>query len=100
MRESSRPDDLVCRVGGEEFVMLLPNVDSVAAHKVAERLRLQVSDDICSSIGRPITLSLGVASWPCGNASIAQVMVNADRALYAAKEAGRNQTHNSTVQCE
>lgn len=99
MHDSCRPDDLVCRVGGEEFVMLLPNIDIVSAHKAAERLRKCVENNICSSIGQAITLSFGVASWPCGHASIADVMKNADLALYSAKDAGRNRVHDSQKIC-
>ncbi|MCK9534026.1 MAG: sensor domain-containing diguanylate cyclase [Pseudomonas sp.] len=99
LQDLSRPDDLVCRVGGEEFLMLLPNTNQHAAHKVAERLRQRIEQDICSHIGVPITLSFGVASWPCAHASIADVMKNADLALYAAKAAGRNQVHSSQTIC-
>lgn len=99
MHESSRPDDLICRVGGEEFVMLLPNTDITIAHKAAERLRKKLASDMCSSIEKPITMSFGVASWPCGQASIAEVIKNADRALYSAKEAGRDRVHDSQVAC-
>ncbi len=99
MQESSRPDDLICRIGGEEFVMLLPRTDITIAHNAAERLRKRVANDICPSIDKPITLSFGVASWPCGQASIAEVMKNADLALYTAKKAGRNRVHNSQTVC-
>lgn len=99
MHESSRPDDLLCRVGGEEFVVLLPQADIKVAFKTAERLRQRVANDVCASVGRPITLSFGVASWPCGHASIADIMKNADRALYSAKEAGRNRVHDSQSVC-
>ena len=100
MQAFSRPDDLVCRVGGEEFLMLLPNIDKDVAYKIAERLRKSIENDICPQIGEPITLSFGVASWPCGHASIADVMKNVDRALYAAKDAGRNQVRNCAIVCE
>lgn len=99
MHESSRPNDLICRVGGEEFVMLLPNTDIKIASKAAERLRARLDAEMCSSIGRPITMSFGVASWPCGSASIAEVIKSADRALYSAKEAGRNRVHDSQQVC-
>ncbi len=99
MQESSRPDDLVCRPGGEEFILLLPKVDATIAYKAAERLRQRVASEVCPGIGRPITLSFGVASWPCGDATIADVMKNADRAMYAAKEAGRDRVCHSQASC-
>lgn len=100
MQAASRPDDLVCRSGGEEFVILLPQTETAVAHRVAERLRKRIAESICPNVNRPVTLSLGVASWPCGSASIAQVLKNADIALYAAKDAGRNQVQASQTACE
>lgn len=99
MQESSRPDDLVCRSGGEEFILLLPKTDAGVAGKAAERLRQRVASEISPSIGQAITLSFGVASWPCAGATVAEVMKNADQALYAAKEAGRNRVHHSQIAC-
>lgn len=96
----SRPDDLVCRVGGEEFLLLLPHVGREAAYQAAERLREAIASEPCPEIGAPIRVSFGVASWPCAGASIVDVMKNADLALYAAKAAGRNQVHCSQVDCE
>jgi diguanylate cyclase (GGDEF)-like protein len=99
MQESSRPDDLVCRSGGEEFILLLPKTDASVALNAAERLRQRVASELCPSIGQTVTLSFGVASWPCGNATIAEVMKSADSALYVAKEAGRNRVHHSQTPC-
>ncbi len=100
MQGSSRAHDLVCRVGGEEFMILLPSADTQQACKAAERFRKRIESTICSRIGVPITISLGVASWPCGQASIAQVLKHADQALYAAKKGGRNRVSNSSVICD
>src|SRR5699024_7815928 len=94
MLESSRADDLVCRTGGEEFIILLPKTDVSIAYKAAKRLGENISKQDHPAIGRPITLSFGVASWPCGSQSIADVLKSADLALYAAKQAGRNQVHS------
>ena len=95
MLGSSRPDDLICRIGGEEFVMLLPKTDINIAFKTAERLRQQIEESLCPPIGQAITLSFGVASWPNEQASIADVIKQADQALYSAKAAGRNRVHSS-----
>ncbi len=95
MRQSSRSDDIICRIGGEEFVILLPKVDTNIALNTAERLRQRIAGDICASVGKPTTMSFGVSSWPRGQASIADVMKQADLALYAAKKAGRNRVFNS-----
>lgn len=95
MRESSRSDDVICRVGGEEFVLLLPGADQGIAYKAAERLRVRIANDACPCVGKPVTLSFGVASWSPGYTSITQALKNADQALYAAKNAGRNCVHSS-----
>ena len=100
MQALSRPGDVICRVGGEEFILLLPNADAAMAGKVAERLRARVAGSVCQHVGTPVTISLGVASWPCGSASIEDVLENADLALYAAKQAGRNTVQHSDVVCD
>lgn len=100
MLDTSRPNDLVCRVGGEEFMIILPRTELSVAYKVAERLRERIAVDICPSIGVPVTLSIGVAHWPCGAQSVSEVIKNADQALYAAKQAGRNQVISSEVKCK
>lgn len=97
MLESSREGDLVCRVGGEEFMLLLPNTDLSLAKNAAERLRLRIAGDVCPSIGQAVTLSFGVSSWIPGQASITEVTNSADLALYSAKKAGRNRVHDSAT---
>lgn len=89
MREVSRAHDLPCRVGGEEFVLLLPNASCHIAAQVAERLRRLVEATELPTVGR-ITISLGVAGWPENSSSIPSVFTYADEMLYAAKRNGRN----------
>ena len=89
MRENARSDDVLCRIGGEEFVALLPDLDLATATQVAERLR-QCMESAPLSPCRRVTLSLGVAHWPHSSDDIAQVLAIADQALYAAKRGGRN----------
>lgn len=89
MRDNSRDLDVLCRLGGEEFVMLLPDTSLDAGIQVAERLR-QCMAACTALIGQPITLSLGVAHWPSSSTDIDQVLTMADRALYDAKHGGRN----------
>lgn len=89
MQECSRVSDLACRVGGEEFLMLLPETDLDKAQQIAERLRTEVASTPMPH-GGVITISLGVASWPSGGLSIADVLKHADEMLYQAKHAGRN----------
>lgn len=89
MREVSRSGDLPCRVGGEEFLLLLPDAPLEAAASAAERLRLLVEKMELAQVGH-ITISLGVAHWPQSHADIAGVFEQADAMLYAAKNGGRN----------
>lgn len=89
IREVSRADDVPCRVGGEEFLLLLPAAPLHSAAQVAERLRALVEHTELPTVGR-ISVSLGVAHWPDSNDDIKTVFQQADAMLYAAKRAGRN----------
>jgi len=88
---STRRDDVVARVGGEEFVALLPDVGIDVATRVAERMRSSVADSpVEAPAGRLMaTLSIGVAQW-CPGETLEQVFDRADAAMYAAKQSGRN----------
>ncbi|TBW10372.1 GGDEF domain-containing protein [Azotobacter chroococcum] len=85
----SRSSDLVCRGGGEEFTLLLPETSLEGAMQVAERLRGLISH-ARSPTGSFVTVSAGVAHWPGSAASVAAVLRLADEALYRAKRGGRN----------
>ncbi|WP_217593319.1 sensor domain-containing diguanylate cyclase [Cohnella sp. GbtcB17] len=86
-----RDSDYACRYGGEEFVLLLPFGDKELAFQLAESVRIGLMEEE-SPIGRPVTLSLGIAVYPQDAASAAEVVHCADLALYRAKEEGRNRT--------
>lgn len=87
-----RQNDLLGRVGGEEFVVLLPNTPPEAALLVAERLRDSVHrldlSDIAQELG--VTISLGLAMLRAQDDGLHDVIDRADAALYRAKDAGRN----------
>ena len=87
-----RQVDVVARVGGEEFAVLLPSTDAEGAAAVAERLRLAVESQAVEVDGVPIrcTISAGVATMHADVADLDALMKRADQALYAAKAAGRN----------
>ena len=91
MRSVVREQDIVCRNGGEEFVILLPECPIHTAYEVAERLREKMAR-MPNPCQRPVTLSLGVAHYPRDGSTITQVFEQADVALYQAKRNGRNQT--------
>lgn len=80
-----------CRLGGEEFIILLPGKTSVDAFLAAEQLRLRIQSEV-SPAGTPITVSLGVAAHPSHAMNGHDVLCCVDQALYAAKRTGRNRT--------
>jgi diguanylate cyclase (GGDEF)-like protein len=88
-----RPDDLLCRYGGEEFSVLLPGASASVAVEAAERLRAAVAAAlIVDPEGRllpPVTVSIGLAEAIAGDA-LDDLTRRADRALYRAKGDGRN----------
>lgn len=90
-----RPGDLVGRFGGEEFIVVLPNTDHVGAVAVAEKIKSAVYEkNILHKYNcdfNRITISLGVSSiCPCQNADYLELVKNADKAMYVAKDSGRN----------
>lgn len=90
-----RGSDFAARFGGEEFLILLPDTDTEGAVKVAEKLRIEVERSELTGIGS-ITASFGVAVLPVDAIDGDELLRKADRALYAAKENGRNQVHAHT----
>lgn len=89
MQNVSRDEDVVCRLGGEEFLILLPSVRSTVAKEVAERLRRQVEQTQFGPVEK-ITISLGVAQWSQDSGDVEAVLKVADNMLYKAKRNGRN----------
>jgi diguanylate cyclase (GGDEF)-like protein len=92
LRSCLRDSDFAGRFGGEEFLVLLPDTGIENAWQVAEKVRLTVASIQVPGVERDITVSLGVADLleHAGNAT--GLVREADRALYSAKTAGRNQT--------
>jgi diguanylate cyclase (GGDEF)-like protein len=91
-REELRSNDILARMGGDEFVALLPNTDVVGALGVAERLRNRIANLAIEGEGRRfgITISIGVAAFGPGEETIDSTLTRADQALYRAKTEGRN----------
>ncbi len=89
-----RSSDLAARYGGEEFIVLLPETTSADAFQIAEQLRetiggLRMQDE--NGQLPPITVSIGVATaWPAPESDAERLVEGADRALYMAKDSGRN----------
>lgn len=94
LRKNVRGIDLACRMGGEEFVVVMPDTDGETAQIVAERIRLQIAGTPfrVGNDGKMIevTVSVGVSATVSGVDSVEALMKRADTALYEAKNAGRN----------
>lgn len=84
-----RKNDIVARTGGEEFILILPGENEQSAFDIAQRLRATVADTKIHTAGY-ITVSIGIATWPNYSEDIEQAYKGADKALYHAKETGRN----------
>ena len=85
--EGLRSADVACRVGGEEFAILLPETTKRQARAAAARLCARVR---AMAAARPVTISCGVATFPGDGGSPAELLAAADAALYEAKAAGRD----------
>ncbi len=94
--QSMRETNLTARLGGEEFVILLPDTGANACQVVAERIRKAVAHMAMPRIeGNPVpqlTVSLGIAVYPEHGHSLEEMLHASDRALYESKRAGRNRT--------
>jgi diguanylate cyclase (GGDEF)-like protein len=90
---SLRQHDRVGRLGGEEFLVVLPDANAQQAANIGERMRHAVAMEPCPTATGPlsITISIGIACDGSDEATTATALVTrADQALYAAKSAGRN----------
>jgi diguanylate cyclase (GGDEF)-like protein len=93
LQSRTRREDVTCRYGGEEFVMILPEAPLVVARQRAEELRAEAVRLRLKQNGRafkPVTLSLGVAALPQDGMNAKELLASADRHLYIAKQAGRD----------
>jgi diguanylate cyclase (GGDEF)-like protein len=91
LQRMSRASDVVARIGGEEFLLILPDTCLDAARVLAERIRQVVGEEPLAVDHQriPVTISLGVTCF-VGEADLAQLSAEADRAMYLAKRGGRN----------
>jgi diguanylate cyclase (GGDEF)-like protein/putative nucleotidyltransferase with HDIG domain len=83
--------DAVARVGGEEFALVLPDLDDKGAFVLAERLRCALREEFLADTVA-ITISFGIASYPQHGETAGSLLRAGDEALYAAKQAGRDRT--------
>jgi diguanylate cyclase (GGDEF)-like protein len=100
LKQQLRKMDMVCRYGGDEFAILVPETAGENAIRVAEKLRRQVETHHFPGVPRPVTISCGVADYPTHGITRDEVMAAADSALYTAKQAGRNRVASATLKKE
>lgn len=94
LKRNSRVTDYVCRYGGEEMCIILPNTNSEAALFNANRIRKEIAENtfhLDANTTSNVTISLGVATYPHHGESAQELIEYADKCLYYAKENGRNQ---------
>jgi diguanylate cyclase (GGDEF)-like protein len=89
--EQTRRIDMVARLGGEEFAVVAPDAGEEEAYRLAERLRRAVKAAFADH-ARPLTASCGVATFPASGGTASDLLRAADRALYAAKDLGRDRS--------
>ncbi|MGA8882976.1 MAG: diguanylate cyclase [Acinetobacter sp.] len=89
MKSNFRDNDICCRMGGEEFAVLMSTADRDAVFNAAERLRKTVEQSPTNGLP-PVTISIGIAFWPHDSEHIKEVFKHADNRLYQAKNEGRN----------
>jgi diguanylate cyclase (GGDEF)-like protein/PAS domain S-box-containing protein len=94
MKKYARGSDIVCRYGGEEFLLVLPGTTLDSATKRAEEIRQKCAEIILQHEGKDlkVTMSFGVAIYPDHGKEAEEIIVKADKALYRAKAQGRNRT--------
>lgn len=96
IKDYSRKMDYVCRYGGEEFTMILPQTNKKEAYFIAERLRETILKHAFlheeALPEKHLTVSLGVATFPEDGQTKAELLATADKLLYKAKDTGRNKT--------
>lgn len=89
LRDNLRQADIIARYGGEEFVIFFPETDKQSASILAERLRAGFSEIKLDNLP-PVSISIGVASYPDDGKDIKSLINSADTAMYKAKQEGRN----------
>jgi diguanylate cyclase (GGDEF)-like protein len=99
LNESCRETDYPCRYGGEEFSIILPQINKEQAFGIAERIRQKIEQNVFTDFSLyetvRVTVSIGIASFPHDADNKKDLIAQADRAMYKAKFSGKNQTYTA-----
>jgi len=101
LQENTRGEDLACRFGGEEFIIIMVDTDTGQAHRKAGKMCAEISQAVSiphQSQTIHITVSIGVASSPAHGKNMTDLLKSADNALYQAKNNGRNRVEVAQVE--
>jgi diguanylate cyclase (GGDEF)-like protein len=98
VRRCLREDDIICRWGGEEFIILLKDTNTTGARRVAEKIRLLAEQHtyVFTGTALQVTVSLGLTVLNAED-TLQSLIARADRALYSAKQTGRNRVCTETA---
>lgn len=94
LKRNVRATDIVCRYGGEEMSIILPNTDKEIAYSTAQKIRERVANHkfkLSNGNEANVTISLGVSTFPFDGETAPEIIEAADKRLYNAKNSGRNQ---------
>ncbi len=94
IKKNIRKYDILCRIGGEEFTIMLPNTEIKCSYNLAERLR-EIIEKYTFIDAHKITISLGLTQYENGD-TLDTILKRADEALYTSKNSGRNRTSISS----
>jgi len=93
LKKSSRESDIICRWGGEEFIILLPQTNINGAVAISQKIREKIENStitLSENKSLKFTISIGVSQLICEDENVEMLINRADKALYEAKESGRN----------
>jgi diguanylate cyclase (GGDEF)-like protein len=96
IRKALRPTDVMGRVGGDEFILILPESDNETALRIIDRVRIDL-DQAMQRRQWPVTFSIGLVSFSPPLGSVSEMIRAADQAMYSAKSRGKNRVERGNI---
>jgi diguanylate cyclase (GGDEF)-like protein/PAS domain S-box-containing protein len=95
LKATVRSTDLICRLGGDEFTLIMPHADNAGILNMAKKINRVLKQQVfqCDGNSYSASASIGISVYPVHGTSVSELMANADLAMYRAKELGRGQHH-------